>query len=95
MSDDKLKRYLATLMPKDSEILDKDVAVVKQLVELTLQYRDELKTERNETLTVGETRVAIEIYWLALQKGHMPTRLEPKIEALVRLWLKEINRLTY
>ena len=96
MNDDELKKYLARLLPdkNEADIKSEELQIVQKLIKLTLQYRDQLVAQKN-SLNVQETRVAIELYWLALKKGHMPSGVDPKIEALIRLWLKEINRLTY
>ena len=62
-----------------------------QLIRLTLEYRDMLAAEKNEILTVAETREAIEAYKIAIETDKIPEGLNEKISGLVKLWLKVIN----
>ncbi len=90
-----LRKFLGEFIKDHGDVSSDEMAVFGKLVRLTMQYRDEWKEKHDETLSVGETREAIDIYIKALQKGAMPADLDPKIDGLVRLWLKEINDITF
>jgi hypothetical protein len=93
--EDDLRRYFGELMKQEGEIPSEALAVLGKLIRLTIEFRDQWKKENNESLTVEETRAAIEIYLTVVKTGLLPNRLEEKIDRLVRLWLKEINGKTY
>jgi hypothetical protein len=93
--EDDLRRYFGDLMKQEGEIPSEALAVLGKLIRLTTEFRDLWKAETGESLTVEETRAAIEIYLSVIKTGLLPNRLEPKIDRLVRLWLKEINGKTY
>jgi hypothetical protein len=92
MDSEDLRRYFGELLHQEGFISSESLAVFGHLIRLTLQYRDNLVAEKNEILTVEETRKGLESYMAALKSDHLPESLEPKIAGLVQLWLKEINR---
>ena len=65
--------------------------VVNILSEETIKFRDKLKEETGEILTVGDTRIALEALGNHLNGQPMPKNLTPEQKALTRIW---IDRLT-
>ena len=62
MKNANLKKYLTELLIEEADLCAEDKAVLDKLISLTLQFRDQWLDEKNETLTVGETKEAIGIY---------------------------------
>ncbi len=93
--EEDIRRYFAELLRQEGQIPSEALTVLGKLIRLTIQFRDEWKKEKNEILTVEETKAAVEIYLTVIKTGLLPNRMEEKIDRLVRLWLKEINGKTY
>jgi len=93
--EDDLRKYFGEIMKQEGDIPSEALTVLGKLIRLTIDFRDKWKAEKNETLTVEETKNAVEIYLNIIKTGMFPNRLEEKIDRLVRLWLKEINGKTY
>jgi len=90
MEDDELLQYFGHLMKAEGEIPTEAMVVIGKLIRLTLEYRDRLKKEKNEILTVEETKRAADIYTTVLRAGLIPPA-DDKIINLVIIWLREIN----
>ena len=95
MNRDNLDKYFEDILKNEGYVSTDSLDVLKKLINLTLRYRDKLKAETGEILTVGETRQAIDIYLKAIKQGQISTNLDDKIEFLVKLWFKEINGITF
>ncbi len=93
--EEDIRRYFGELLKQEGEISSEAMEVLGKLIRLTIEFRDDWKKEKNEILTVEDTRGAIEIYFTVIKTGVLPNRLDKKIDRLVRLWLKEINGKTY
>jgi hypothetical protein len=93
-NQDNIRHFLADILKQHGEISSEAMRVFGKLVRLTLSYRDRLNAERNETLTVDETRRGLDAYMAALSAGKIPDEYNDKIKGLVILWLKEINGIT-
>jgi hypothetical protein len=61
------------------------------LVHTALKYRDTLMHSSGHTLTVGETREALEAFMEVLQTHEIPKGLNNRSHDLVILWLEEIK----
>ena len=61
------------------------------LVETTLAFRDQLRHSRGETLTVGETRDALDTFMEVMKTHRIPEKLPPHVHGLVIMWLEEIK----
>ncbi len=65
---------------------------VAMLITETIRFRDKLKEETGETLTVEDTRIALDALETYLTSGgNLPKDISPEQEALVQIW---IDRLT-
>lgn len=93
--EDDIRRYFGELLKQEGEIPGEALEVLGKLIRLTINFRDDWKKEKNEILTVEDTKVAVKIYLTVIKTGLLPNRLNEKIDRLVRLWLKEINGETY
>ena len=69
--------------------------ITRQLIRLTIEFRDEWKRNCNEIVTVADAKKATIAYVAAIRTGKIPSGLSDKIENLVRLWLREINGRRY
>jgi hypothetical protein len=67
------------------------VQVVNTLIKETVKFRDKLKQETGEILTVGDTRVALEALTEHLKGRKLTNGLTPEQKALTQIW---IDRLT-
>jgi hypothetical protein len=91
MNDDEILKYFGELMQKQGEIPTEAMTVLGKLIRLTIEYRDRLRREKQEILTVEETKLATGIYTSVLDTGKLLLSIDPKITGLVKLWLKEVN----
>jgi len=66
-------------------------ASVAVLVSETVKFRDKLKEETGEILTVGDTRSALDALERYLDCGQLPGNLTPEQKALVQIY---VDRLT-
>jgi len=64
---------------------------VAMLISETIKFRDKLKEETGEILTVGDTRAALDALETYLKGKPLPDDLTPEQKALVQIW---IDRLT-
>ena len=67
------------------------VQVVNTLIRETVKFRDKLKQERGEILTVSDTRIALEALTEHLKGRKITNGLTPEQKALTQIW---IDRLT-
>jgi hypothetical protein len=95
MDQEDLRRFFGEMLKEEEYISSDSFAVFGKLIRLTIDYRDRLLADENITLTVDDTKQGIAIYLEALKSGQLPDDMEPRIAELVRLWLKEINKITY
>jgi hypothetical protein len=65
--------------------------VVNTLIRETVKFRDKLKVETGEILTVGDTRVALEALTEYLSGRKLTNGMTPEQKALTQIW---IDRLT-
>jgi len=65
--------------------------VVNTLIRETVKFRDKLKAETGEILTVGDTRIALEALSEHLCGRKVPNSMTPEQKALTQIW---IDRLT-
>ena len=93
--EDDIRRYFGELLKQEGEIFPEALEVLGKLIRLTINFRDDWKKEKNEILTVEDTKAAVNIYLTVIKTGLLPNRLDEKIDRLVRLWLKEINGKSY
>ncbi|MCX6828673.1 MAG: hypothetical protein NT002_05260 [candidate division Zixibacteria bacterium] len=91
MNQQDLRKYFGEMLKKEGYISSDSLAVLGKLIRLTLEYRDRLVEEKNEILTVEETRKGLDAYMAVLKENRLPEGLDEKIGKLVKLWLKEIN----
>ena len=91
MNQQDLRKFFGEILKKEGYISSDSMAVFGELIRLTLEYRDRLVEEKNEILTVEETRKGLDAYVAALRQNRLPEGLTDKIANLVRLWLNEIN----
>jgi len=91
MNQQDLRKYFGEMLKKEGYLSSDSLAVLGKLIRLTLEYRDRLVEEKNEILTVEETRKGLDAYMATLKENRLPEGLDEKIGKLVKLWLKEIN----
>jgi len=65
--------------------------IVNTLIRETVKFRDKLKTETGEILTVCDTRVALEALTEHLSGRKITNGMTPEQKALTQIW---IDRLT-
>jgi hypothetical protein len=76
-----------------SQAADRDRAkkVANMLIRETVRFRDKLKQDTGEILTVGDTRIALKALDQHLNGLDLPADLTPEQKALTQIW---IDRLT-
>jgi len=65
--------------------------VVNILTQETIKFRDKLKDDTGEILTVQDTRTALDAFLEHLAGNPIPSSLSPEQKALTQIW---IDRLT-
>lgn len=95
MDQQDLRRFFGEMLKEQGYVSSESMAIFGKLINLTVGFRDRWKAEKNEIVTVDDTRKALDAYSAALKEERIPDGLERKIEELVRLWLQKINRKFY
>jgi len=95
MKSEDLKKIIDEIIKEQGQVSPELLRVFEKLTDLTISFRDRWKAEHCEILTVEETRNALTVYMTALRIERMPDNLSEKTAGLVKLWLKEINGITY
>jgi len=89
--DDELKLLMQSLGASILESQANPTGAMAMLISETVKFRDKLKEETGEVLTVGDTHAALDALEDYL-KGHaFSNDLTPEQKALVQIW---IDRLT-
>lgn len=91
MYDDELRLLLQSLGASMLESQSNPTGAVAMLISETVKFRDKLKEETGQVLTVGDTRAALDALENYLNKKPLPDDLTPEQKALVQIW---IDRLT-
>ena len=95
MESHDLRRFFAEMLKGHDYLPGEAFQIMGQLIRLTLKYRDMWLEKHGEILTVEETRKAIDIYLKVLTDNSFPPNIEPKINGLIKLWLRNINNISY
>jgi hypothetical protein len=85
--------YKLLIQALGGQILGQETDVnpaLKALVDETLKFRDKLKEDTGETLTVDDTRVALEALEGHLQGKKFPKGLTPEQKALAQILIDRI-----
>lgn len=91
MWDDELRLLMQSL---GASVLDNQAnptGAVAMLISETVKFRDKLKDETGDILTVADTRAALDALENYLNGQPLPDNLTPEQKALVQIW---IDRLT-
>lgn len=91
MKPDKLKQLIEEVIAQFELSKEEGAQVFQILVKTTLAYRDVLKAESGTTLTVGETREALNLLLEFMSTRLIPRASSQKITQLVLLWIHELN----
>jgi hypothetical protein len=91
MYDDELTLLMQSLGASVLEGQANPTGAVAMLISETVKFRDKLKEETGETLTVGDTRAALDALEDYLNGKPIPKELTAEQKALVQIW---IDRLT-
>jgi hypothetical protein len=95
MNEDNLKRIFSEFLSDGKFIPADAIKTMGQLIRLTLEFRDRLKADTGEIVTVDDTHQALNAYITANKTQSVPDGLNARSEGLLRLWLKEINGVDY
>jgi len=91
MLDESIKLLIEALGGQVVEKQDDPRGAVAMLISETVRFRDKLKEETGEILTVADTRNALDALEAYLSKQTLPDNLTPEQKALIQIW---IDRLT-
>jgi hypothetical protein len=91
MWDDELKLLMKSLGFSVLENQTNPTGAVAMLISETVKFRDKLKEETGDILTVADTRAALDALENYLNGRPFPKELTPEQKALVQIW---IDRLT-
>jgi hypothetical protein len=91
MSDKDIRLLLQALGSQLFEKQSDPTGTVAMLISETVKFRDKLKEDTGEILTVGDTRVALDALERHLDGEPLPGQLTPEQKTLTQIW---IDRLT-
>lgn len=91
MADEQIISLLETLAAQVVGSQNNPTAAVAVLISETVKFRDKLKEETGKTLTVADTRSALDALELYLKGEQVPGDLTPEQRSLVQTY---IDRLT-
>jgi len=90
-SEDQLRLLIDSMCGEFSGNGQDAAQVVNMLIRETVKFRDKLKEETGEILTVGDTQTALDALTEHLRGAKLPGDLTPEQKALTQIW---IDRLT-
>jgi len=91
LNNDDLRRFFADVLKEHGLMPTASMRIMGALIRLTIDYRDQWLKQTGETLTVDETRQALDIYTRILNEETVTEVPNRKIAGLVAVWLREIN----
>lgn len=91
MWDDELRLLMQSLGISVLESQANPTGAVAMLISETVKFRDKLKDETGDILTVADTRAALDALENYLNSKPLPDDLTPEQKALAQIW---IDRLT-
>jgi hypothetical protein len=91
MYDDELSLLMQSMGAAVLEGRPNPTGAVAMLISETVKFRDKLKEETGQVLTVGDTRAALDALENYLKDKSLPENLTPEQKTLVQIW---IDRLT-
>ncbi len=95
LNNDDIRRFFADVLKEHGLMPTDSMRVMGTLIRLTIDYRDQWLKQTGETLTVDETRQALDIYVRILNGATITEVPNRKIAGLVAIWLREINGRTF
>jgi hypothetical protein len=91
LSDEQLRLLIDSMSNQFGDMGDRAAQVVNTLIRETVKFRDKLKEDTGDILTVGDTRVALEALTCHLQGDAPSADLTPEQKALTQIWLDRIT----
>lgn len=91
MKPDRLKELINEVISQLDVPPEDSIRVFETLVRVTLAYRDVLKSESGITLTVGDTREALNLLLEFVNYQTLSRTPNQRAMQLVRLWIDELN----
>jgi hypothetical protein len=91
MWDDELRLLMQSLGISVLESQANPTGAVAMLISETVKFRDKLKEETGDILTVADTRAALDALENYLNGQPFPKELTPEQKALAQIW---VDRLT-
>lgn len=91
LTEEKLRLLVDTMTSALGDNVRAATKVTNMLIRETVKFRNKLKEETGEILTVGDTRVALEALGKHLDGGRMPKKLTPEQKALTQIWIDHLT----
>lgn len=95
MNEEELEVLFAKLAKHYGIIPENSKLIVVRLVQIALKYRDMLVQKGEETLTIEETRKALDELMQVLQNKKFSDRIPSRIKMLVTLWYEDVKSYLY
>lgn len=90
-NDDDIKALFERISEHFAEADEGAQGMFQMLVSTTLRYRDILMHSTGTTLTVAETRAALDAFMEMLKTHKIRPDLDKRVKDLVILWLEELK----
>ena len=93
MNEDKLKEIFGEFLSDGQYIPADALNLLGRLIRLTIEFRDRLKADTGEIVTVDDTIQALDAYKTACKTKNIPDGLNDKSQGLVSFWLENIDKI--
>ncbi len=90
MPDDEYRLLIKSLGGQMFEQHPEAGSVLKDLIQDTIHFRDKLKEDTGQTLSVEDTRLALDALETHLQGKKFPADLTPEQKALAQIFIDRI-----
>jgi len=91
LSEEKLRLLVDSMSSYLGNGEQKSTQVTNILIRETVKFRNKLKEETGEILTVGDTQMALEALGRHLEGRKLPHKLTPEQKALTQIWIDHIT----
>jgi len=95
MLDDELKFLIQSLGSSITSGQSDPTGTVAMLISETVKFRDKLKENTGQILTVGDTRVTLDALHDYLKGNPVPETLTPRQNALLKIWIDRLTIFDY
>ena len=91
LTEEKLRLLVDSMSSYLGDDHQKSTQVTNMLIRETVKFRNKLREQTKEILTVGDTQVALGALGRHLEGRKLPQELTPEQKALAQIWIDHIT----